>query len=541
MKKQQTDSASADSPTNERPCYRNTGTVLFWVICMLPVQIYAAVGSWSGRLSAQNGFESPMSIPLFVEQRELVTVSAAGQIKLGESPWSGPEGSSYYGFDSNGDMPPYGYTQGIVMLKINNNWFPIEGGARTFESPHSGPISLYVNDGKSTDNQGSFQVSVTIDPAIIGDADEDGLADELEDDLLEFYAPILKFDEEEGYVPSDVYRYLRNSDLLVSGEEDSRKILDRKQAPYYPEWFLYQLSDGGLSTNFLDNPALVLTYCNIRNSHRSGLIYNSWITPNNTGVYGHVVPTGNLISIQYWIFFGYNEAAQLADIGDHESDWELFEVLVKKENPKALSSRQSVAWYGHGKRLATWSPQELYQPGKDVNVTELKAPEPMQQHASVYIEAGTHGFWHTFVDYPYVGKNRGNGRSFVPNNITNLGEAYRPRLGTEVITQFNGRWGAYRRINACPPGPVIDEHDWMWRAPSSPHSEAVYVGQWSVMGLSDVQRGRISHPWNSVQDAVSAAKDGQTILLFPGQYAGSVIITKKLILQAPHGNVNIGN
>jgi hypothetical protein len=202
---------------------------------MLTDVVYSDVGRWSGSVNAQNGPDSPIRTTLTAGKRELVTVTVTGQIKLGEAPFSGPAGSGYYGYDD--PKPPYGYTHGIVIMKINENHFPIEGGARTLESPHAGPISLYVNDDNPNDNQGFFSVTVVVEPAIVGDWDEDGLDDALEDELLDQYAPEIKFDSDEFVRPADVYWYLRNCDLLVDGEQDSRKIIDRKQVPYYPEWF----------------------------------------------------------------------------------------------------------------------------------------------------------------------------------------------------------------------------------------------------------------------------------------------------------------
>lgn len=515
---------------------------------MLTDAAYGDVGRWSGSVNAQNGPDSPIRTTLTVGKRELVTVTVTGQIKLGDAPFSGPAGSGYYGFDDvNYDLiprPPHGYTHGIVMMKINENHFPIEGGARTLESPHAGPISLYVNDDHSTDNQGAFNVTVVIEPAIVGDADEDGIDDALEDELLDQYAPEIKFDSDEFVRPADVYWYLRNCDLLVSGDEDSRKILDRKQVPYHPEWFLRQISQDGRSTNYLDVPSLVLTYCNIYNERRNGP--ENWdraLAARNVGVYGHVVPAGDAILVQYWMFYGWNGVDSppfTFNAGDHEGDWELFEVYLDRNDPKNVSNMKKAAWYAHGESpyLFAWENGSWYQHPSATLIGTL--PSMPQAHPPIYVESGTHGSWPAFGSYTGVGKNRGNGHSYVPTNVTSIGEVYRPRLGTEVVLQFNGRWGAFKCclfLVRTPEGPALKSQ---WRHSPGTNSEALYVGQWNAGTDDSYRNGRISWPWTNVEQAVSAASDSQTILIYPGSYSVGAEISKPVTLKAPHGNVTIG-
>jgi len=499
--------------------------------------VYGDVGRWSGIVSAQNGPGSPIRTTLNVGKRELVTVTVTGQIKLGDAPFSGPAGSGYYGYEDS--KPPHGYTHGIVMMKINENHFPIEGGARTLESPHGGPISLYVNDDNSSDNQGFFNVTVVIEPAIVGDADEDGLDDALEDELLDQYAPEIKFDSDEFVRPADVYWYLRNCDLLVDGDEDSRKILDRKQVPYYPEWFLRQVSQSGESTNFLDKPKLVFTYCNIHNPRRYGPEWGRVLAAQNVGVYGHVVPVGDAILLQYWMFYGWNSVDAPLNAGDHEGDWELFEVYLDRTDPKNVGNMKKAVWHGHGKAFLFLWEAGRWDRNSEATPTGSYPPMP-QAHPPIYVESGTHGSWPTVGSFSGVGKNRGDGHSYVPANVTNIGEAYRPRLGTEVVLQFNGRWGAFKcclSFVTTPPGPVLQSQ---WRHSPGTNSEALYVGQWNAGSDDSYRNGRISWPWNSVNQAVSSASDSQTILIYPGSYFGGIVIAKQMILKAPHGNVVIG-
>lgn len=510
---------------------------LFWFI--LTDVVYGDIGTWSGSVNAQNGPDSPIRTMLTAGKRELVTVTVTGQIKLGEAPLSGPAGSGYYGYENS--KPPHGYTHGIVMMKINENHIPIEGGARTLESPHAGPLSLYVNDDNSTDNQGAFNVTIVIESAIVGDADEDGLDDALEDELLDQYAPEIKFDSDEFVRPADVYWYLRNCDLLVSGDEDSRKIIDRKQVPYHLVWFLRQISQDGRSTNYLDVRSLVLTYCNIHNPRRYGdPDWGRVLAAQNTGVYGHVVPVSDaLILLQYWMFYGWNSVDAPINAGDHEGDWELFEVYLDRNDPKNVNNMKKAAWYAHGESpyLFAWENGSWYQ---HPSATLIGTPPSMPQaHPPIYVESGTHGSWPAFGSYTGVGKNRGNGHSYVPANVPNIGEIYRPRLGSEVILQFNGRWGAFKCclfLVTTPEGPILQSQ---WRHSPGTNSEALYVGRWNAGPDDSYRNGRISWPWANVEQAVSATSDSQTILIYPGSYSAGAEISKPVMLKAPHGNVVI--
>lgn len=511
-----------------------------FVQLMLADVVYSDVGTWSGSVNAQNGPDSPIRTTLTAGKRELVTVTVTGQIKLGEAPFSGPAGSDYYGFE--GSKPPHGYTHGIVMMKVNENHFPIEGGARTFESPHAGPISLYVNDDNSTDNQGAFNVTVVVEPAIVGDADEDSLDDALEDELLDQYAPEIKFDSNEFVRPADVYWYLRNCDLLVDGEQDSRKIIDRKQVPYYPEWFLRQVSQDGRSTNYLDVNSLVRTYCNIHDPRRYGdPNWDRVLAAQNVGIYGHVVPVGDAILVQYWMFYGWNSTSALDYIADHEGEWELFEVELDRNDPQNVNKMKRAAWYAHGGSPTTWDSQNGFKLKSGATLLGIYPTMP-QAHPPVYVESGSHGSWPAFVNngIPFTGKNRGDGHSYTPRNVTNIGETYRPRLGSEVILQFNGKWGAFGRFNSPPEGPVLQPLP-LWRLPASPtaNTPAVYVGQWNAGTDDSYRNGRISWPWTNVEQAVSAASDSQTILIYPGSYSAGAEISKPVTLKAPHGNVVI--
>jgi hypothetical protein len=236
------------------------------------------------------------------------------------------------------------------------------------------------------------------------------------------------------------------------------------------------------------------------------------------------------------MFYGWNGVEAPANIADHEGDWELFEVYLDPNNPKNVSNMKKAVWYGHGKPFLFRWEAGSWDHDSDATPTGSYPPMP-QAHPPIYVESGTHGSWPTVGRFSGVGKNRGNGHSYTPKNVTNIGEAYRPRIGTEVILQFNGRWGAFRRFNSCPPGPVLQSQ---WRHSPGANSPALYVGQWNAGPDDSYRNGRISWPLNNVEQAGSAASSGQTILIYPGNYSRGAVISKPVTLKAPHGNVIIG-
>jgi hypothetical protein len=526
-------------------------------------EAFASSRTWSGALNATIGPDAPFLTPLAADKRDLISIRAAGQIKVsGEAPWRGPQGTDFYGF-GNEDMPPFGYTQGIVILKIGANHIPIEGGSRTFISPHAGALSIYINDDNSSDNLGNFDIRVEIWPLLDPDMDEDSIEDALEDQLLEIYAPDLKFDANERYRPSDALWHLRNSSLLADGDEHSEAIIASNQVPYYTEWFICQ-NKNNVKTNYMDTPEFVERYANIRNSHRHGLSWERILAARNIGVYGHVVPYPDLngIKIEYWLFYGMNDTPPIGtdSIGEHEGDWELFEVVADATDPTNVDKMIQATWHGHGADyLARWNKDSEWRfcatdstnwanchVKEGLPLWKARPKEKPPQHAPVYVEANTHGSWPMpceTVGWSGTGLARGNDgdHSYVVENVPNLGELMRPRLGLEVILHYNGRWGAWGVSSGKPSGPVL--HRQQWAEPPGTRLEAIYVGtydQGSIHPNGTAEKGRISWPLQSVSQAINSASNGQPIIIFPGAYNEAVTINRPVILKFPYGDVIIG-
>jgi hypothetical protein len=274
---------------------------------------------------------------------------------------------------------------------------------------------------------------------------------------------------------------------------------------------------------------------------------------HNVGIYGHVVPFDDMYLLQYWMLYGFNQTGYdwwFLHPGDHEGDWELFEIYLDAAAPTDVSRMKKAVWYGHGKTyLGRWvagGEVELIQDAYALG----DIPEMPQQHPPIYVEAGTHGSWPCNVyysEYPnYIPKNRGNSsHNFTARNVTNLGEIYRPRLGTEVVTQLSCIWGAWHGLGqTCPEGPSLHRNpghgNWV-DAPSG-NNPARYVGWWDhgrVHPNGESPMGMIDGPHGTVLDAVLHATPGQTILIYPGHYEEGMTVGRAMTLRAPHGNVLI--
>ncbi len=533
---------------NRDPAYYHSVSLIGLLFCVSAA--FSAPRSWSGSVPGWAGPGTPISTGLNVDRREFVTVSVNGSVCTGDgAPWNGPGGTWYH------ETAAYAYTTGTVNLllrrvdgsAVHENHIPIEGGQRAFVSPYPGSIYAYVNDDAPDDNQGVFTVTISIHPASTGDQDGDGLSDAMEDALLDFYAPELRFDADEDIRPCDAYCFLRVSKLR--DDTNGSYPLTFYRAPFYPEWHLAQFTSKGVSTNILDSYASGRTSTNIDDDYRDGWDWARVRAADNVGLYGHVVQSAaGVIQVQYWQLFGFNDVDVTGpDIGEHEGDWELFEVFVPAADPFNVNAVLEMRWHAHGNTPAGawwtaghgWGWSSSAWSCSPIGSFPWPHSGPPWQHAPILIEAGTHGFYPTEWDCLAAGKNRGNWYSYVPPVVPNVGEIRRPRLFFETVLQFNGTWGEEENYAEPPHGPILQR--WI---DGGPTDEARYVGKWNhgrshPNGLAPL--GRISWPHQSVSSAVGNAASGQTILIFPGSYdASGVTITKAVTLRAPHGDVTIG-
>jgi hypothetical protein len=389
------------------------------------------------------------------------------------------------------------------------------------------------------------------------DMDKDGLRDQYESYLLNRFRPYFLFSNyyyttifgetiatPEHYNPADVCWYIARSELLVSGDEDSTVVMSNDILSQNPaailsfEWETYgkaNLLENRAKTDYHINP-LEDWNGDDSNPGRHGESWDVILQRRNVGLYGHVVrantdyqkgmPQRNdatyaYLKIEYWQFFGYNNANQDFDIADHEGDWATVQLLYDPGNDQIVS----VFHYAHGKEMRfdlnratnSWTmlgpmPPFLWyreyqgphygtftldRPAYDdwghplepdvndntvrfnIDLDTLESSGTLEfSHPVVYIEYGSHEFWPTasgvYRDFQ-LGVEAGrapphNGldwdHCYLTGDVPNLGEVGHPLAeveGAKIILNYNGYWGAFSRLNSPPPGPPLHT-EWTWPA-----------------------------------------------------------------------------
>ncbi len=208
------------------------------------------------------------------------------------------------------------------------------------------------------------------------DADVDRIDDNLEKKLLERFRPYYMFSNdggEDNFRPTDVWQYIRYSDLHTDGDEDGKYTLISQSVLFNnPLSILIRRGKYGSSditrnktlTQYRINPNEKIPGISQSNPGRHGNSWNEVISKKNIGLYGHVgiiqiknprrfkhdreLPGSNQLmdyyKVEYWQFFGYNSANKTGDIGDHEGDWTSVQIIY---DPRG-DSIYSVMHYAHG-------------------------------------------------------------------------------------------------------------------------------------------------------------------------------------------------
>jgi hypothetical protein len=377
------------------------------------------------------------------------------------------------------------------------------------------------------------------------DNDKDGIDDIYENELLREFRPYFLFSKDkvegnltaEHYNPADVVWYLKLSELLNTGDEDANPVMDNEYISGDPTRILGVQSTFGpanirinpIRTNYHINP-LNKVHGSSGDPGRHGNRWDEILQKRNVGLYGHVVRadidyqrgviqrsdnTYKYIKIEYWQFFGYNNANKVWDLGDHEGDWATIQVLYDPELRKIIK----VFHYAHGDEMmfdmrtaskpfmypAEWWGQYEEFRGPNYNQSFTNAGPTAQNntvrfyedpetklftHPIVYIEYGTHefwptehgeydGIWETKVGDINLGKlgqkappHRGDDAShrYLTETPPNLGEVEFPEMITDpaarIILLYNGYYGAYGKQNDPPQGPPLHT-EWTWPANSA--------------------------------------------------------------------------
>jgi hypothetical protein len=380
------------------------------------------------------------------------------------------------------------------------------------------------------------------------DDDSDGIPDIYEHILLQKFRPYLRFTRDQGndehYNPCDVMFYLSCSNMYDS---DGNVVLDNF-AMNFPmqsgislpilnlNWRNCGSSDivsNPRPTDYRINPLKGFQVLGYSGSF-IGRHGNSWQeikAKRNIGLYGHVVPyckakgefrdygldpNHTYYKVEYWQFFGYNNAASFSlcstephDVGDHEGDWTSVQLLV---DPDREDSIVSVFFYAHGEEFRYDMNQTLFQrilppdpiikngtvkeygglPNPNLDVLRYDAGsesfvidsanwklaqnsilrlyrengENDFTHPVVYVEYGTHEFFPSeYWSEDYAPKHTGDDTdSYFTETPPNLGEVQHPLSETEaapIILKYNGYWGRCGCHNDPPHGPTL-HGQWTW-------------------------------------------------------------------------------
>jgi len=251
--------------------------------------------------------------------------------------------------------------------------------------------------------------------ASAADLDGDGMDEVQEDALLQQYAPVLSFHPQESYFPTTIdfalqnsvlERYTGGTPLLIDSTPTGAELAAYSTLadPFTNPQDIYYLNntDGGPAS-----PAGILA---------------AWQAANGPkAVYGHVVPDGGNVVVQYWFFYAFNPGSW----NNHEGDWETIEVVLNGGTPQGVGYSQ----HESGEKM-TWA--EVDKEGT---------------HPKVYVARGSHSNYLRSYEgrIGIAGDAVSDGGAVwrsTDYSVTNVGEVSAPLPGSEWLA-FAGRWGEF--------------------------------------------------------------------------------------------------
>lgn len=316
--------------------------------------------------------------------------------------------------------------------------------------------------------------------ASLSDLDQDGLDDTLEQSLIDAYRPWYRYDshqvDSDDKWPCSVSWFIDRSSGLRYYPTDSlcnssELVYTQAQLQANPLLIL-QGEDNAISP---PRPPSKLLYeaTNRCQGYRLDLPAGPGIGERpiaHDGTYAHVTtevfpdnapdylyytgPRVELIVIQYYQFFAYNDAQNAGGLGDHEGDWELLDVYVQAEPP------HHPLYYVHHHHGDSNCTPTVTTPA--YFTFHYGDPTPI-----CFLEEDAHEWW----PFPgsgndcsifYGDSHDGEGLTYRAEKILNLGEMLYPMPAQEaqLITGFNGRWGNTEDLGflvdeESPPGPPL--------------------------------------------------------------------------------------
>ncbi len=404
------------------------------------------------------------------------------------------------------------------------------------------------------------------------DTDEDGLNDDWEQNLINFYRPKFVYSEDENYWPCSLWYFVANSTLVyktLSNPVVANRYLDPREGGHPLQLFAHSTdAPPGIYANVTQTDDETEYFLNLNDGARFANDGN-WSRSPYRGIYaqcqmitstfdapgtgGRVEarPEAPLIHITYYQFFAFNDYDNphpLVPAGraDHEGDWLFLHVfvapsvtIVSETRPDAGTFRQqalrALVYFHHGSS-APCTPTLL--DGKDdlKNYTDGGIPV-------AYLERGSHEWYPAITGFgatPGLGCSGGvldgDGQQYrIASPVVNLGQRYAPmfRPGEDELTAvdrvlalfFNGRWGQPPECDpiipcyVSEPGPkglalneyLQREHPWL----------VVYANSNTVKGPGREGAGSRYFPYVYVGEAAVNVRPGGVIYLPPGEHLGS--------------------
>ena len=292
------------------------------------------------------------------------------------------------------------------------------------------------------------------------------------------YAPTLKFTQGEKFFPVGVEAMLENADLKYRKTIEGVTFLEHDtlldERPVSPKELLEPRStvdDFDLSQTYLE--------LNVPNGDHDAWWQGTEDQPGAESqyqevVYARVVPVthsdrGELISVQYWMFYVYNSATN-----KHEGDWEAVQLILEGDDDSILQNATDPLWLdyaAHGK-VTRWANCSLGESGRpQIYVAR-------HSHASYLMP----GIYDRLFDDDALGD--GDEWAFERND-------YKIRLlEDQVWLDWPGRWGDWGQAEvsivdfslAGPQGPKFKTSEWDW---DNPLEDDGFVFNNCEDGLSD--------------------------------------------------------
>jgi Vacuolar protein sorting-associated protein 62 len=399
-----------------------------------------------------------------------------------------------------------------------------------------------------------------------GDEDGDGISDELEDELMGRFAPVVKLHPEEEYFPANVdwmlplvglqfYTCFQGEDSIPALEpgqidpnspDSINSMLGQCQKCQCGEIACGYSSDAlqcsGPEHGLANDPRQIVdkdpTHFFL-NFPEERLILQGLLDSTLWTCYTHVMrsPAHHpyMYDIQYFFFYPFS--GPLAGWGEHEGDWEHVTVRVKSD----LHTIYGVYYSAH-EGEGRWYQQETG-PESGYKLTEDGRP-------IVY------SAYHSHASYPWAGNwdrdpnglpddNTADGFEWnCRNNIVNLGEKLNPHRDMKW-NLFTGNWGdCQSEIYGEVCGPTGPSMRSFWTVGDPLNGDNPYDYGWRYVNQANVEskeRGTWEDPFRNFSDAIANVPSGGNIVILYGTYSAIGTYSKPMTLYAPEGTIVLGD